>query len=50
MLVALTADGAERESDLGEVTNNLSTCRPGERRDPHNHQRRLPTEGLNPIG
>jgi hypothetical protein len=33
MVFAMTADGAERESDLSEVMNDLSSCRPGIRRE-----------------
>ena len=35
MVLALTVDGAERESDLGEVIKISLDCRPGERRDPY---------------
>jgi hypothetical protein len=31
MVVALTVDGVARENDSGEVTNDLSKRRPGER-------------------
>jgi len=34
MLVVLTVDGRVRDIELREVTNDLSTCRRGERRDP----------------
>jgi hypothetical protein len=34
MVLALTVDDGERESDLCEVMNDLSMCRPGERRHP----------------
>ncbi len=33
MVVALTVDDGERESDFGVLMNDLSTRRPGERRD-----------------
>ena len=35
MVLAATAEGVVRERDFGEVTNNLSTRRPCERRDPY---------------
>jgi hypothetical protein len=35
MVVALTTEGGVRERDFCKVTDNLSTCRPCERRDPY---------------
>jgi hypothetical protein len=44
MVVALTVEDEERESDFGEVIIDFSTCRAGERRA-GNHRRWL----SNPI-
>jgi hypothetical protein len=44
MVVALTVDDEERESDFGEVIIDFSTCRGGERRN-----RQPPTLVVYPI-
>jgi hypothetical protein len=44
MVMALTVEDEERESDFGEVINDFSTCRGGERRD-----RQPPTLAIYPT-
>ena len=48
MVVALTVDGGARESDLGEVMNDLSS-RPGERRVDHGLRSCLRVSQLNTV-